>query len=252
LDTFDDTRGSQKVLLCETGRETVFHSRFENQEEEQAQVVCVRFVECGTCRSFSHFPVQFWKGQSNIMSKKKIHANNESALQMRAAEVSKVGIMSNLSRQSNDGDDEHLTSSSMPVVDAELGLSHQHNMEIRDQYSDDDSKQTGIPHKTIFSRRKARALCIGVSLLVLLFVLVELSFTSQSGAGIDIDCDIYLSAPYSSNRNVSFNYCVTHQAITWQNPDVSQFLLPAEQSSQSPLRFLVFGDFGRDGFCMSR
>ncbi|KAH9261911.1 hypothetical protein BASA81_000567 [Batrachochytrium salamandrivorans] len=91
------------------------------------------------------------------------------------------------------------------------------------------------------SPTKHRLVCYGAVLFfVLLLVLFLLPVALQSHQS----CDSSLSASYSSgNRTVSYEMCALH--LLTNNP---------EFTSKEPdeITFLVFGDFGRDGFCCQR
>lgn len=88
---------------------------------------------------------------------------------------------------------------------------------------------------------KHRLVCCGggavLFSVLLLLVLFSPPVARQS-------CDSGLSASYSSgNRTVSYEMCATH--LSTNHP---------EFASKEPdeITFLVFGDFGRDGFCCQR
>jgi hypothetical protein len=138
------------------------------------------------------------------------------------------------------------------AVDPEFG----HFGSSQDGYRDGSNngfENSTIVHKTPFSRRKCKAGGICLAMVITLFVLAQVAFTSKKPVVLPNRCDLQMSAPYSKNRSVGTDLCVDHQAMTWTNGEVSDFLMPTERAnSKSPVRFLVVGDFGRDGWCCQR
>jgi len=141
--------------------------------------------------------------------------------------------------------------SAAPAVhDPEFGQ-FQHETDIG--YASNEAGKAGIVvQKSMFTRRKMRAYLVTVVLLVFLFILFQLSFSpKETPASASPKCDAGMSASYSSNRNVSWRMCIKHQELSaWNNSELTDFLLPADKASKNPpIRFLVVGDFGRDGYC---
>jgi len=107
-----------------------------------------------------------------------------------------------------------------------------------------------VTQRTICTRRKLRAICVGLLLLTFIFVLFLISFNSKPKTVPLVRCDLGLSPPYSSNRSVNWEMCIKHKDLAWNNSELTEFLLPAGKATDNPpIRFLVVGDFGRDGFC---
>jgi hypothetical protein len=158
-------------------------------------------------------------------------------------------LMDPLSSRGNRVDDS--ASSTSASVDPELGDVNSNNGQSNQQDLDDDYPSKPIAHKTAFSRRKCRAIFLCGTLLITLFVLAEISFSSKQPVATTT-CDLGKSAPYAKNRTVETTMCVEHSEPGFRNPELTDFLLPVENAGKSPLRFLVFGDFGRDGFCCQR
>jgi tartrate-resistant acid phosphatase type 5 len=129
--------------------------------------------------------------------------------------------------------------------DVEQGMEIDHNAAY--------FKDVKVVHKTIFSRRRVRAACLGIGMLLVLFILFQMSFSSPPSGNISAAaCDVRISAPYTSNRNVTWELCAAHMGDNWSNLLLKTAVLPDDRQSQSSIRFLVLGDFGRDGYCCQR
>lgn len=111
-----------------------------------------------------------------------------------------------------------------------------------------------------YAKRVVRCSCISLSpcqcawLLVFLFVVYIVLYSAIFPLGssqASATCDERASRPGSKERNVSTTFCVTHyQVEDWFNPGVETFF--AGTSNETITRFLVLGDWGRDGFCCQR
>jgi len=94
------------------------------------------------------------------------------------------------------------------------------------------------------------------SLLFSLFVLMSLVavvYVQQTGRGplkSSFGCDLHMAPPHSSNRTVNLSYCEVHRPETQINKDIHDKIITS--AFQASIRFLVVGDFGRDGFCCQR
>lgn len=55
-------------------------------------------------------------------------------------------------------------------------------------------------------------------------------------------------AHFNAGRNIGVDYCNTHSADTLRNADLIARLAPQLNKEES-IRFMVIGNFGRDGFC---
>jgi len=175
-----------------------------------------------------------------------MRVHDESELEMSSAHSYKKGIMHSPGNAVDDS-----TSFSAPV-DSDFASVVGGVGDDPEQGYDDNSKHgTRVAHSTMFSRRRVRACCVGMTVLIGLIILIQLAFSRKPGYDEDL-CDQQLSLPYSKNRNVAWDLCVPHAQSALLNSDVKMALLPSDRTKQSAIRFLVVGDFGRDGYCCQR
>lgn len=89
---------------------------------------------------------------------------------------------------------------------------------------------------------------LSILLIVSLFLLIALLSESlllrsrEQAKRAGFGCDFNLAAPHTSNRTVGSVFCVDHRKPSSSHSSPSS-------PSQSSLRFLAVGDWGRDGYC---
>jgi len=104
-----------------------------------------------------------------------------------------------------------------------------------------------VSYALSFFRGYCRVLCLASCLLLSMLIIASTYSAlsalppTLSGAG----CDALLAPGHAQNRTVGIGYCVQHNAaLSTLN---RKFSLPADS-----FRFVVVGDFGRDGLCCQR
>jgi hypothetical protein len=101
-------------------------------------------------------------------------------------------------------------------------------------------------------RSQAVFTCSLISSLFILMSLIAVMYV-QTGGGPSksgFGCDLAMSAPHASNRTVGNQLCEIHRPLLQINKDLLDKII--SQPLSTSVRFLVVGDWGRDGFCCQR
>lgn len=88
--------------------------------------------------------------------------------------------------------------------------------------------------------------CWVASLIVGFFILISILSWQQPVNPSGWGCDAKMFPAHASNRVVNTVFCQKHDPVTYSN---SKVLSTFDSQGMDPVRFMVIGDFGRDGYC---